>query len=258
MVRKENDREFPTYLFHQGTNYKAQELLGAHMAEDATEFVTWAPHAQSVCIVGDFNDWGKGERYPMTKLTEEGLWQGRVAGLSEYDTYKYLITGPDGMERFKSDPYAFHTETRPGTASKLYRLEGYQWGDEKWLQRRAASAPNSSPMNIYEVHLGSWRTYPDGTPYDYRKLAEELVPYVAEMGYTHVELMPVTEYPYDGSWGYQVTGYFAPTSRYGTPKDFMYLVDTFHQAGIGVIMDWVPAHFPKDENGLCEFDGGYC
>ncbi len=258
--KKENTRDFPAYLFHQGTNYKAQELLGAHRVDaDTVEFTTWAPHAQSIFIVGDFNDWGKGEnQYPMTRLNDEGLWQGRVPGLQEYDTYKFLITGPDGAEHFKSDPFAFHTETRPGTASKLYTLEGYQWGDEKWLKHRDSSQATASPMNIYEVHLGSWRTYPDGTPYSYSKLAEELVPYVADMGYTHVELLPVTEYPYDGSWGYQVTGYFAPTSRYGTPKDFMHLVDAFHQAGIGVIMDWVPAHFPKDENGLCEFDGGYC
>ena len=259
MVQQKNQRDFPAYLFHQGTNYQAQDLLGAHMTEDGTtEFLTWAPHAKAVSVVGGFNDWGRGQQWPMERITDQGLWQGSVPGLSEYDTYKYLITGPDDIQRFKADPYAFHTETRPGNASKLYRLEGYQWQDDGWMKRRASFAPNSSPVNIYEVHLGSWRTYPDGTPYDYRKLAEELVPYVAEMGYTHVELMPVTEYPYDGSWGYQVTGYFAPTSRYGTPKDFMHLVDAFHQAGIGVIMDWVPAHFPKDEHGLCEFDGGYC
>ena len=257
--KKANEQDFPAYLFHQGTNYKAQELLGAHRVDaDTVEFTTWAPHAQSILIVGEFNQWGQGEQFPMKKLNDEGLWQGRVTGLQEYDTYKFLITGPDGAEHFKSDPYAFHTETRPGTASKLYTLEGYQWGDGKWLEHRDAAPVNASPMNIYEVHLGSWRTYPDGTPYDYNKLAEELVPYVRDMGYTHVELLPVTEYPYDGSWGYQVTGYFAPTSRYGAPKDFMHLIDAFHQAGIGVIMDWVPAHFPKDENGLCEFDGGYC
>ena len=257
MAPKKKEKEYPAYLFHQGTNYKAQDLLGAHFVdEDTVEFLTWAPHAQEISIVGDFNNWGMESRVPMTRITDQGLWQGWVSGLKEYDTYKYLIKGPDGVERFKSDPYAFHYETRPATASKLYRLEGYQWQDKQWMEGRAAFRPNSSPINIYEVHLGSWRSYPDGTPYDYRKLAEELVPYVKEMGYTHVELLPVTEHPFDGSWGYQVTGYFAPTSRYGTPKDFMYLVDAFHQAGIGVIMDWVPAHFPKDEHGLCEYDGG--
>ena len=258
MARKKNDRDFPAYLFHQGTNYKAQELLGAHMVgEDTAEFLVWAPHAQKVGVAGDFNCWD-GSADPMTKVTEEGLWYGRVVGVKEYDSYKFQITTADGRTLYKSDPYAFHTETRPGNASKLYRLEGYQWNDGAWMKRRESADFHASPVNIYEVHLGSWRTYPDGNPFDYRKLAQELVPYVKEMGYTHVELMPVTEYPFDGSWGYQVTGYFAPTSRYGTPKDFMYLVDCFHQAGIGVIMDWVPAHFPKDENGLCEFDGGYC
>ena len=260
MLQDQNDRDFPAYLFHQGTNFQSQDLLGAHMVEgDITEFLTWAPHARAVSVVGDFNDWGRGEPlYPMEKLTNEGLWRGRVPGLKEYDAYKFLITGPDGAQHYRADPYAFHAETRPGTASKLYRLEGYQWGDGEWMAQREKFVPNRSPINIYEVHLGSWRTYPDGAPYDYKKLAEELVPYLAGMGYTHVELMPVTEFPYDPSWGYQVTGYFAPTSRYGAPKDFMALVDAFHQAGIGVIIDWVPAHFPKDEHGLCEFDGGCC
>ncbi len=251
-------QELPVYLFHQGSNSHAYELLGAHLKTDeSAEFCTWAPHAQAVSVVGDFNNWEPGKN-PLIRLNEQGLWGGKVRGVHQYDCYKYAITTEDGGTLFKADPYAFHTETRPGDASKLYRLEGYRWHDSAWMKKRPAVNASSAPINIYEVHIGSWRTTEDGGFYDYRRLAEELVPYVKEMGYTHVELLPVTEYPFDGSWGYQVTGYFAPTSRYGTPHDFMALVDAFHKAGIGVIMDWVPAHFPKDAFGLASFDGGYC
>ncbi len=258
MVKKPKDKQVPVYLFHQGTNYQAYKMLGAHFVGDETaEFVTWAPHAEAVSVVGDFNCWD-GSQNPMVPLSEEGLWHCVVSGVREYDSYKFQIIAPEGEKLYKSDPYAFHTETRPGNASKVYDIEGYKWKDAAWLRKRAMGDLHSGPMNIYEVHLGSWRTYPDGNPFSYQKLAEELVPYVKDMGYTHIELMPVTEYPFDGSWGYQVTGYFAPTSRFGTPKDFMAFVDACHKEGIGVIMDWVPAHFPKDENGLSRFDGDWC
>ena len=248
----------PLNQFREGTNYHAYEFLGAHPyqtpSEEGYEFRVWAPNAAEVSLVGDFNGWQPGAT-PMSRLAEYGVWECAVAGLKQYDNYKYCIKTRDGRQLMKADPYAFHAETAPGTASKLYDLGGYQWQDGAWFKGREGYNPYRNPMNIYEMHLGSWRRYPDGNPYDYRKTADELVPYLLEMGYNYVELMPILEHPYDGSWGYQVTGYFAPTSRYGTPHDFMYFVDKCHQAGIGVIMDWVPAHFPKDAMGLYEFDG---
>ena len=258
MGRKIQDKQLPIYLFHQGTNYKAYQMMGAHFVEeDVVEFVVWAPNAKAVSVAGDFNGWQEMQD-PMEKLSEQGLWQCVVRGVKEYDSYKYIITTAEGEKLYKSDPYAFHTETRPNNASKVYNLEGYKWHDGVWKRKQALGDFHTEPMNIYEVHLGSWKTYADGNFFDYHQLAKELVPYVKEMGYTHIELMPVTEHPFDGSWGYQVTGYFAPTSRYGTPKDFMAFVDACHKEGIGVIMDWVPAHFPKDAYGLFSFDGGWC
>lgn len=250
----------PLYLFHQGTNFKAYEYLGAHPergrrgSEDGYTFRVWAPNAASVSVVGDFNAWDP-DANPMTLLEDKAVWECAIEGLKQYDIYKYCIRTRDGRSLMKADPYAFHAQTAPETASKLFDIEGYEWHDEMWFKSRQGHNPYRSPMNIYELHLGSWRRYPDGNTYDYRKTADELVGYLTDMGYNYVELMPVMEYPYDGSWGYQVTGYFAPTSRYGTPFDFMYFVDRCHQAGIGVIMDWVPAHFPKDAHGLYEFDG---
>lgn len=258
MAKVKKEHQLPVYLFHQGTNSRAYEFLGAHwLGEEQAIFRVWAPHAQSVSVVGDFNCWS-GADSPLTKVSDQGVWEGTLTGVREYDSYKFQIVTMDGQILDKCDPYAFHSETRPGNASKLYRFGSYQWQDKKWLQKRESVNWLHQPMNIYEVHPASWRTYPDGNPFSYCKLAEELVPYVKEMGYTHIELMPVTEYPYDGSWGYQVTGYFAPTSRFGTPDDLMALVDACHQADIGVIMDWVPAHFPKDAHGLYKFDGGFC
>lgn len=248
----------PLYLFEKGENARAYEYLGAHFCEDGSVvFRVWAPNAVSVSVVGEFNGW-QGGISPMHRVDNSGVWETVIDGLKVFDTYKYAIRTKDGREIFKCDPFAFHAETRPANASKLYDIEGYQWHDSKWLENRRKTSVYNSPVNIYEVHAGSWKQYDDGNFLSYRAMADELIPYVKDMGYTHIEFMPLSEYPFDGSWGYQVTGYFAPTSRYGTPKDLMYLVDKCHQAGIGVIMDWVPAHFPKDAHGLYEFDGTTC
>ena len=245
---------FDLAAFYGGSATELYRTLGAHRTPDGWVFHVWAPHAGSVSVVGDFCAWDP-TAHPMRRL-DGGIWETEVAGLSEYDTYKFAVTAQSGAVTFKADPYAFHAETRPGTASKLYELAGYDWGDGAYL---AAKQPvYDRPLNIYEVHLGSWRRRENGDFYDYRSLADELSEYAADLGYNCVELMPVTEYPLDDSWGYQCTGYFAPTSRYGTPHDFMYFVDMMHRRGISVILDWVPAHFCKDEHGLIDFDGEPC
>ena len=244
------------YLFNTGNAQAAYLLLGCHFLPEAQchRFVVWAPHARAMSLVGDFNSWDKSAT-PM-KQEKNGLWSAYVKGLKNGDLYKYCIWQYGGGTVLKADPFAFHSETGPGTASKVWDIEGYAWGDESYLAGRTQKKPQQEPMSIYEVHLGSWRWRVEKERYPwYRKIADQLALYCQEMGYTHVELLPVTEYPFDGSWGYQVTGYFAPTSRYGTPQDFMYFIDTLHQAGIGVIMDWAPAHFPRDEHGLRRFDG---
>jgi 1,4-alpha-glucan branching enzyme len=252
-------REPAVDRFLQGAESHAYELLGCHYAGDgAYVFRVWAPNAAAVSLVGDFNRW-EPSASPLEPLGDSGIWECTVPGLKEYDSYKYAVTPAGGGEPvMKSDPYAYHYETRPANASKVYNLEGYEWGDGAWLRHKEETSLYDGPVNIYEMHLGSWRRYPDGNLIPYDKLAQELIPYIREMGYTHIELLPVLEHPFDGSWGYQVTGYYAPTSRYGTPKDFMKFVDACHQAGIGVIIDWVPAHFPKDQCGLYRFDGGPC
>ena len=244
----------PLYLFHQGSNGKAYEYFGSHRQPDGSvTFRTWAPHADSVSLIGDFNGWN-GESHRMQKAEDGETWEISVKDVSEFAAYKYRIS--NGGKCFdKADPYAFHSETRPGTASKVYELDGYRWGDSAWTKKRAETDPYTSPMNIYEVHLGSWKNYDDGEPFSYNEMKKQLVPYVKDMGYTHVEFMPITEFPFDGSWGYQVTGYFSATSRFGTPKELMSLIDAFHRAGIAVILDWVPGHFPKDAYGLADFDG---
>ena len=252
-----HDNSIPLYLFHQGNNAKTYEFLGSHPAENGgAVFRVWAPAAASVSLVGDFNSWDKSAN-PMSKISS-GVWECTVPVVEKYDSYKFFITTFDGRSFHKADPYAFHAETRPGTASKYYPSLDFKWTDSAWLKKRKERDIYSSPVNIYEVHAGSWQIYDDGNPLSYRELADRLVPYVKEMGYTHIELMPVMEHPFDGSWGYQVTGYFAPTSRYGIPDDFAYFVDKAHSEGIGVILDWVPAHFPKDAFGLYEFDGSKC
>ena len=245
------------YLFHEGTNSKCYQYFGAHPTEDgAWQFRVWAPAATAVSVTGDFCGWDK-NAHPMT-VADGGIWEVTVTGPKEYDNYQFCIRTADGRELMKADPYAVHTATRPETASKLFDLSGFPWRDRKWMEERALIPPHQKQLNIYELHAGSWRQYADGNFLSYRELADQLIPYIKKMGYTHIELMPLTEYPFDKSWGYQVTGYFAPTSRYGTPHDLMYLVDACHNAGIGVIMDWVPAHFPRDAMGLYEFDGGPC
>ena len=257
---KQTGRRFDAAAFYGGTNSEAYRYLGAHRTrrsgKDGYVFRTWAPNAAHVSVVGDFCGWN-GYAHPMEK-NADGFWECFVPSLKRYDTYKFAVTAQTGETVLKADPYAFHAETRPGTASKLYDLGGYRWGDDEWRASRAKAPLDRSPLNIYEVHLGSWRRRENGDFYDYRTLAHELADYVLDLGYNCVELMPVTEYPLDDSWGYQCTGYFAATSRYGTPKDFMYFVDHLHRKGISVLLDWVPAHFCKDEHGLIDFDGTSC
>ena len=246
-------------LFYSGRDCRAYDYMGAHpFVQDGEQgylFRVYAPEAANVSVMGEFNGWDREADY-MTR-DEQGIWEKFIPNIAEYTAYKYSVWAKSGDVFDKSDPYGFHFETRPGNATKAYDIGGYEWGDDSWLQWRKNHLPYSSPVNIYECHLGSWKMHEDGNFYSYRQLADELVPYVKEMGYTHIEFMPLTEYPFDGSWGYQVIGYFAATSRYGTPKDLMYLIDKAHQAGLGVIMDWVPAHFPKDGCGLVEFDGSH-
>ena len=253
--------DLPIYLFKQGNNCEAYRYFGAHIETRAGEsgvvFRVWAPHAAAISVVGDFNSWKPGS-HPMHKVDQDSVWELFIPGMKEYDVYKYCVTTRAGDLVYKADPYAFHAETRPSNGSKVYDLSGFAWHDEAWQEAQKKTDVINGPMNIYEMHAGSWKTKGENVPYNYSELADQLIPYIKEMGYTHVELLPVMEYPFDGSWGYQVTGYFAPTSRYGTPKDFMAFVDKLHEAGIGVIMDWVPAHFPKDQFGLYNFDGEPC
>ena len=251
--------EFPLYLFYQGKNSEAYKFFGVHSAENNNSkchcFRVWAPNAKNVSVVGDFNKWDRNANY-MEKI-DDGVWETFISGLSQFDSYKYCIETPKGKFLLKSDPYAHHFETRPGTASKIYECS-YKWTDEKWISEKSKRIIYKSPVNIYEVHLGSWMHDDNDNPLSYVSFAEKIIPYMKKMSYTHIELMPLTEFPFDGSWGYQVTGYFAPTSRFGTPDDFKLMVDMFHNAGLGIIIDWVPAHFPKDACGLYEFDGTCC
>ena len=253
--------ELDRYLFGQGTHYKIFEKLGAHpktyKGKAGMYFAVWAPHAKAVGVVGDFNGWDP-DAAPMSPLADSGIYEAFIPGVGLGELYKFAITTQEGMILLKADPYAVHAEFRPGTASITEDINGFKWDDAAWMETRKKADPVKSPMAIYEVHLGSWRKkdrpQKEGY-YTYMEAAHELADYVKKMGYTHVELMGIAEHPYDGSWGYQVTGYYAPTSRYGTPKEFMYFVNYLHKKGIGVILDWVPAHFPKDAHGLADFDG---
>ena len=245
--------------FHAGTLTDGWHWFGAHPEvkrdKKGWTFRVWAPHAKAVSVVGDFNQWDE----QANKLRRSGeIWEGFVPGLEAYTAYKFAVTGPDGEVRLKADPYGFHTETRPATASKLYDITGFRWTDEKFREKMRSHQVYDAPLNIYEVHLGSWKKRDNGDFIDYKDLAKDLAAYVRDMGYTAIELLPVTEHPLDDSWGYQCTGYFAPTSRFGTPKDFMWFVNHMHKNGIAVLLDWVPAHFCKDAQGLYEFDGECC
>lgn len=257
MSKVKEEYQLPIYLFHNGTNYKAYEFFGVHKVEGNTyAFRVWAPHACAVSVVGDFNGWDDTKHNCVA--VSPGIWEAVIDDVNVYDCYKYSIKTKSGKTLLKADPYAVHQETRPGTGSKVYELSNYKWRDDNWYRLNSSASILDKPVNIYEVHFGSWKQYDDGNFLSYRDMAEQLVPYVKDMGYTHVELLPIMEYPFDGSWGYQVTGYFAPTSRYGLPEDLMYFIDCCHKNGIGVILDWVPAHFPKDAHGLYEFDGECC
>ena len=244
-------------VFHTGDSVRAYDFLGAHLVnrndKNGVVFRVWAPTARSVSVAGDFNNWNNEANYMYN--IGYGVWEVFVEGAKEFCTYKYCIESEYGDRLMKADPYAFHAQTRPGQASVVYDIESYSWNDSEWFNKRKENNISSSPMNIYEIHAGSWRKYPDGNFFNYQKLADELIPYLKEMHYTHVQLMPIMEYPYDGSWGFQTTGYYAPTSRYGTPSDFMAFVDKLHGEGIGVILDWVPSNFPTDDFGLARFDG---
>ncbi len=254
--------ELDTYLFGQGTHYEIYNKMGAHEAEKDGKkgiyFATWAPNARDIFVVGDFNNWHEEDKYRMNPVSDGGVYDLFVEGACEGQCYKFLIIAQNGDRLYKADPYANAAQLRPETASVITNLEGFEWGDKSWVSKKQKEDHLKSPMVIYECHLGSWKKQDDGTEdgyMNYRELAHELVEYVKKMNYTHVELMGIAEYPYDVSWGYQVTGYYAPTARYGSPTDFMYFVDYCHQNDIGVILDWVPAHFPKDAHGLANFDG---
>ena len=244
------------YLFHRGEYRQAYEYLGAHPTRSSTIFRIWAPSAKSVAVVGDFNDWIAREEDYCRKLNNVGLWEVEIKKVKKGFLYKYQIETSWGEKILKSDPYAFYSELRPHTASIVNGKPKFRWGDKKWLNNREIGY--AKPINIYEVHLGSWKKKEDGTYYNYKEIAELLVKYMLEMNYTHIEIMPIIEYPFDGSWGYQGTGYYSVTSRYGTPEDFMYFVNYFHKNNLGVILDWVPGHFCKDSHGLYRFDGSAC
>ena len=253
--------ETDQYLFAQGTHYEIYKKMGAHLSQedgvDGVFFAVWAPNAANVHVVGTFNDWNE-ETHPMEKIGPGGIWTAFVPGIGVGELYKFLITAYDGRKLYKADPFANQAEYRPGTASVVTDISGFNWKDSRWMAARDTKDMHKEPISIYECHIGSFMKHPDGTTagfYNYREFADKIVPYLKEMKYTHIELMGIAEHPFDGSWGYQVTNYYAPTSRYGTPKDFMYLVNELHKAGVGVILDWVPAHFARDAHGLAEFDG---
>lgn len=256
-----NDERYPLDQFLAGDSVRAYEFMGSHFVNwndrFGVVFRVWAPNALSVSVVGDFNDWDQDANY-MYRISDSGVWELFIEGVQEFACYKYCVETSWHERRLKTDPYAFHCELRPDNASRVYNIDGYEWHDEAWYQYKNDHPHKSQPINVYEMNAGSWRKSEDGNMLSYRELADELIPYVKGMGYTHIEFMPLTEFPFDGSWGYQVTGYYAATSRYGEPKDLMYFIDKCHENGIGVILDWVPAHFPKDAHGLARFDGTGC
>ena len=251
--------DFPLYLFYQGKNYQAYQFFGVHPVKGSRNksyiFRVWAPKAKSVSVVGDFNNWDRNVN--KMELIADGVWEVTIPKLKQFDIYKFSIEAMDGRILLKSDPYGHHFETRPSTASKIFE-SSFKWTDKEWIKNKKKKNIYKSPINIYEVHLNSWKINDDGNYYDYVSFANNIIPYLKKMSYTHIEFMPLTEYPFEGSWGYQVTGYYAPTSRFGTPDDFRKMINLFHENNISVILDWVPAHFPKDGSGLYEFDGTCC
>ena len=252
--------ETDAYLFGNGTHYDIYRKLGAHPSVENGEkgyfFAVWAPNAKAVHVIGTFSDWNE-DKYPMNKLNDGGIWTLFIPGIKAGELYKYCIKAADGTSIYKADPFANAAELRPGTASKTADITGFRWSDGRWMNKRGKKSANQQPLAIYECHIGSWMKHPDGGDgfYNYREFADRIVEYLKDLKYTHIELIGISEHPFDGSWGYQVTGYYAPTSRYGTPNDFMYMVNKLHTAGIGVILDWVPAHFCPDAHGLAKFDG---
>ncbi|EOD00600.1 1,4-alpha-glucan branching protein GlgB [Caldisalinibacter kiritimatiensis] len=249
---------YDSYLFHQGNHFRAYDFMGANITEykgrKGVSFTVWAPNAQRVSVVGNFNKWD-GNKHQMKRVNQSGIWNIFISGIDEWQIFKYEIHTKNGEILLKSDPYSYYSEYRPNNASVIVSLDSYQWDDQHWMENRKQKNLYEEPLNIYELHLGSWRKREDGSFYNYREIADELIDHVLEMGYTHIEILPLMEHPFDGSWGYQITGYYSITSRYGTTNDFMYFVDKCHQKGIGVILDWVPGHFCKDAHGLWKFDG---
>ena len=248
-------QQLAEYLFHEGRNFHSYDFLGNFPGDNECTFRVWAPNAKEVYVTGDFCDWRPTD-YRMERINQNGIYEITIPNVKQFDSYKYVIVPHHGDWLWKADPYARHAETRPQTASKVYHFPDFSWTDDKWMKNR--TVPFQEPLNIYEVELSSFKKKENGDSYSYREMVDVLIPYVKEMNYTHIELLPITEYPYDKSWGYQVTGFFAATSRFGTPEDFMYFVDECHKANIGVILDWVPGHFTKDAFGLYEFDGTPC
>ena len=248
-------QQLAEYLFHEGRNFHSYDFLGNFPGDNECTFRVWAPNAKEVYVTGDFCDWRPTD-YRMERINQNGIYEITIPNVKQFDSYKYVIVPHHGDWLWKADPYACHAETRPQTASKVYHFPDFSWTDEKWMKKR--TVPFQEALNIYEVELSSFKKKENGDPYSYREMVDVLIPYVKEMNYTHIELLPITEYPYDKSWGYQVTGFFAATSRFGTPEDFMYFVDECHKANIGLILDWVPGHFTKDAFGLYEFDGTPC
>lgn len=246
--------EFDRYIYHEGKNFESYRFLGAHVFDLGTRFTVWAPNAKSISVVGTFNEWDPNVHY-MEKISIEGLWSLFIEGVNNHELYKFHIVAMSGESFYKADPFAFFSEVKPKTASVTYRLDDFEWTDSKWIDKREKWDFKKNPIAIYELNFSSWRRNEDESYYSYKQLAEELIPYVLDLGYTHIEIMPLLEHPFDGSWGYQVTGYYAITSRFGEPKEFMKFVDLCHQNGIGVIFDWVPSHFCKDSHGLSSFDG---
>ncbi|WMJ78185.1 MULTISPECIES: 1,4-alpha-glucan branching protein GlgB [unclassified Sedimentibacter] len=252
-----NTHELPIYLFHQGTNYYSYKFLGSHIADNGSgaTFRVWAPKAKAVHVVGDFNNWQKEERHKMNKIKSSGIWELYIPLLNSGNLYKYLITTREGIETYKSDPYAFSSQTKQDTASIVYPTDNYNWNDDRWQTYKKSINIYEKPLNIYELNLSSWKRRDDGSLLTCKEIVQPLIKHVKEHNFTHIELMPLMEHPFDGSWGYQISGYYAPTKRLGNPEDYKFLIDKCHQNGIGVILDWVPAHFPKDAHGLYMFDG---